>query len=405
MVAQHYRWDFVGLSTDTKPTPQTSEKVVDGSTFYCSDTSKLYVFCKDKWYERKALGGGGGGTTYTAGDGIDITNDTISVDTDTIQEKLTAGTGIDITNNTISATGGGGGGDTVYSDKSTSDGATGGAVYIGNLNSSQEEQPDPTSTDKHYKYFWALPNVNNSLPGDKSVNIMGNNASDYSTSVGAEANVPSALAAYGTAIGYSSTVRSNYGVALGASAYIDNNLTHSVALGDRSLPTRAGEVNVGQHLSQGYNNTKFRVIGGVHDPVDAHDAATKGYVDANVGGGGAIKLTTADYNYDTNGGSNYNTIAIWLLPDDIYQMPDSSVSVTGAISGSNYNHFNIWINNRDAKYFIKSNNKFWFMADPSSADSTIGIGAPFYYCTVNPNNGNFYVNLDVQLVTKSQLPS
>lgn len=110
MVAQHYRWDFVGLSTDTKPTPETSEKVVDGSTFYCSDTSKLYVFCKDTWYERKALGGGGGGgTTYTAGDGIDITDDTISVDTDTIQEKLTAGSGIDITDNKISATGGGGG--------------------------------------------------------------------------------------------------------------------------------------------------------------------------------------------------------------------------------------------------------------------------------------------------------
>ena len=106
MVAQHYRWDFVGLSTDTKPTPATSEKVVDGSTFYCSDTSKLYVFCKDNWYERKALGGGGGGTTYTAGDGIDITNATISVDTNTIQEKLTAGTGIDITGSTISATGG-----------------------------------------------------------------------------------------------------------------------------------------------------------------------------------------------------------------------------------------------------------------------------------------------------------
>ena len=74
---QHYRWDFIGLSTDTKPTPQNSEKVVDGSTFYCSDTSKLYVFCKDNWYE-KVVEGGGGGTTYTAGDGIDITNDVIS---------------------------------------------------------------------------------------------------------------------------------------------------------------------------------------------------------------------------------------------------------------------------------------------------------------------------------------
>ena len=57
----HYRWDFIGLSTDTKPTPATSEKVVDGSTFYCSDNSKLYVYCKNNWYERKPLGEGGGG--------------------------------------------------------------------------------------------------------------------------------------------------------------------------------------------------------------------------------------------------------------------------------------------------------------------------------------------------------
>ena len=108
MVANHYRWDFIGLSTDTKPTPQTSEKVVNGSTFYCSDTSKLYVFCDGTWYERKPLGSGGGGTSYTAGDGIEITNHKISVDTDTIQEKLTAGDNITILNNVISAIGGGG---------------------------------------------------------------------------------------------------------------------------------------------------------------------------------------------------------------------------------------------------------------------------------------------------------
>lgn len=277
MVAQHYRWDFVGLSTDTKPTPATSEKVVDGSTFYCSDTSKLYVFCKDTWYERKALGEGGGDTTYTAGDGIDITNDTISVDTDTIQEKLTAGTGIDITDNTISATGGGG--DTVYSDKSTSDGDSGGAVYIGNLNSSQEEQPDPTSTDNHYKYFWALPTINSQVPYSDSINILGIIASDKAIVIGRAAKAPD-IGQYGVAIGDSSTVRSNYGVSLGASAYIDSNLPHSVALGDRSLPTRAGEVNVGQSLGQGYNNTNYRVIGGVHDGQLANDAVTVGQINA-----------------------------------------------------------------------------------------------------------------------------
>lgn len=63
MVNNHYRWDFIGLSTDEKPTPQNSEKVVDGSTFYTSDNSKLYVWCKDQWYEKTVEGGGGGGTS------------------------------------------------------------------------------------------------------------------------------------------------------------------------------------------------------------------------------------------------------------------------------------------------------------------------------------------------------
>jgi len=59
MVANiHYRWDFIGLSTDSKPTPAESPKVVDGSTYYESDTSKLYVFYKDTWYEKTASGGG-----------------------------------------------------------------------------------------------------------------------------------------------------------------------------------------------------------------------------------------------------------------------------------------------------------------------------------------------------------
>lgn len=64
MVEQKYRWDFIGLSTDVKPTSETSPKVVDGSTYYCSDTSKLYVWCKDNWYERKPLGGGGGTSDF-----------------------------------------------------------------------------------------------------------------------------------------------------------------------------------------------------------------------------------------------------------------------------------------------------------------------------------------------------
>lgn len=65
MVNNHFRWDFIGLSTDEKPTAETSSKVTDGSTFYCSDNSKLYIWYKDQWYEKTVSGGGGGGADYT----------------------------------------------------------------------------------------------------------------------------------------------------------------------------------------------------------------------------------------------------------------------------------------------------------------------------------------------------
>ncbi len=125
----HYRWDFIGLSTDTKPTPSTSSKVSDGSTFYCSDNSKLYVWYKTQWYERTAPSSG---SSYTAGDGITISDDTISVDTTTIQPKLTAGSNITIEDDTISAT------DTTYSAFTGTDGTVAGAAGL---------VPAPATTD------------------------------------------------------------------------------------------------------------------------------------------------------------------------------------------------------------------------------------------------------------------
>lgn len=287
VTTNHYRWDFIGLSTDVKPTPATSVKVVDGSTYYTSDDSKLYVWYEDQWYE-KTVEGGGGGTTYTAGDGIDITNSTISVDTDTIQEKLTAGTGIDITDNTISATGGGGG-DTVYSDKSTSDSTTGGAVYIGNLNASQEEQADPTTTDSHYKYFWALPNSNSRIPKDGTVCILGENNHEAGIVIGNGASTYNDKY-YGVAIGNGASVFENSGLAIGiaASCSAENSVSlgrqaaitssghkNSVALGSFAQCGRSGEININTGgTNMGYNSTDYRVIGGVHDGQLAHDAVT-----------------------------------------------------------------------------------------------------------------------------------
>lgn len=46
------RWDFIGLSTDQKPTPSTSKLVVDGSTYFEADTSKLYFWYNNQWYNK-----------------------------------------------------------------------------------------------------------------------------------------------------------------------------------------------------------------------------------------------------------------------------------------------------------------------------------------------------------------
>lgn len=51
-IQQYTRWDFIGLSTDSKPTSATSDKVVDGSTYYEADTSKLFFWTKNQWYRK-----------------------------------------------------------------------------------------------------------------------------------------------------------------------------------------------------------------------------------------------------------------------------------------------------------------------------------------------------------------
>lgn len=51
----------------------------------------------------------------------------------------------------------------------------------------------------------------------------------------------------------------------------------SIALGYKSKATLQGEINVGlDGRTEGYNNTSYRLISGVHDGQNAHDAATVG---------------------------------------------------------------------------------------------------------------------------------
>ena len=48
---QKTRWDFIGLSSDTKP-DATHPKVTDGSTYFEADTSKLYFWTNNQWYRK-----------------------------------------------------------------------------------------------------------------------------------------------------------------------------------------------------------------------------------------------------------------------------------------------------------------------------------------------------------------
>ena len=276
-----YRWDFIGLSTDVKPTPATSDRVVDGSTFYCSDTSKLYVFCKDTWYEKTA--GGGGGEPYT-----------LPIASSETLGGVKVGTGLSINSETgvLSADGGGGVTPVQTTGTSTTD--------VMSQNATTEMVYADPSTKKKVQIGY-----NSSSTGDSAV-VIGSGADStaaYSVSLGINSRGRSVD---GVAIGRGSNVgavnNTFWGsLAIGAYSYASGKA--SIALGygaGKSLSAEAGlqgvldlEKRTG-YTGLGYNNTDYVLIRGVYDPVNAHDAATKGYVDSHAGGGGTTFYIDVD---------------------------------------------------------------------------------------------------------------
>ena len=296
-----YRWDFIGLSTDSKPTPATSDKVVDGSTFYCSDTSKLYIFCKDQWYEKE----GAGGTTYTAGDNITISDGVISA-TDTTYNDFTGTDGTDagaaglvpapaatdadkfLKSDGTWATAGGGSGPTVVQTTGTSttdvmsQDATTSMVYA-----------DPST--KHIIQITSFPQtgiindciaIGNMGSGGTGVNANSSFAVAIGSYVSAKANSAISIGRnsnagrpYSIAIGAGSSssqsalVSGEYAIAIGSNSKPSGN--GGIALGAFSASTANGEMNIGStNTSYGYNSSNYRLLSGVYDGQSLHDAAT-----------------------------------------------------------------------------------------------------------------------------------
>lgn len=335
MVSQKYRWDFIGLSTDEKPTSETSDKVVNGSTYYCSDTSKLYVYCDGTWYERKPLGGGGGGTsnfdqltnrpkyngsemtsstdipevkTYTAGSNISISAGNEISATDT---KYIAGTNVSISDqNVISAT------DTTYSNFTGTDGTTAGTAGL-------VPAPATTDTGKFLKADGTWDTAGSAInvvqsTGTSTTSVMSQNAvtsmvfADPSklskVQIGSGA---SATGTYGVAIGEDTSASGVSGVAIGSTGN-DGALAsggNSVALGRgkatalNSVAFPGGEAStkgvfqIGTNRSgwdtYGYNDSAYRLLTGLYDGQSAHDAATYGQVISYSAINGAGAPTTA----------------------------------------------------------------------------------------------------------------
>lgn len=86
---------------------------------------------------------------------------------------------------------------------------------------------------------------------------------------------------YTTAIGYQSSIMGgNRGVAIGYRASVLAN--GAVAIGTGASAANVGEVNIGSSSSTayGFNNSNYRLLRGVYDGQNDHDAVTVGQVNA-----------------------------------------------------------------------------------------------------------------------------
>lgn len=274
MVANKYRWDFIGLSGDTKPTPETSDKVADGSTYYESDTSKLYIWYKDNWYEKTVSGGGSyvlpvssastlGGIKTVESFGLNIS------DSGELKGRIYDSTNYDSMWN-----------DAIVSKGTLEYALSQASPSITPVQTTGTSTTDVMSQNATTSMIYDDPSsIERIKIGKNAVNggtyaiaigwnsTTGGSGNFKNIAIGPEANTPLSNTVQAIAIGSEARARESY----------------SIAIGSHAEAKAIGEFNIGAGTSSyGYNNSNYRLLSGVYDGQNAHDAVTVGQINATI---------------------------------------------------------------------------------------------------------------------------
>lgn len=201
----------------------------------------------------------------------------------------------------------------------------------------------------------------------------------------------STAAAYSIAAGVQASASGQYAEAFGRQASAGSK--GSIALGAYSSASSVGEMNIGSSIvDYGYNSSNYRLLTGLYDPQNAHDAATKGYVDTAVAGAGG----TFPVFIDSTLGAGFNMYkdAARTQSCTFQNILDAtnagkSVVLVRTQSGDTiaYNGVQIFSSTSDAEYYLQvvSSTYLYVLAvDPVSSSATFSAS----YQLASPNTIN-----------------
>lgn len=245
----------------------------------------------DKFLKGDGTWGTPAGATYTAGTNVQISAQNVISATDTTYSNFvgtdgqTAGTAGLVPAPATTDAGkflkadgtwdtAGGGGPTVVQTTGTSQAD----VMSQNAASSMVFADPGTDTKIKIGHNTDAPGTNGIVIGIGAYNA---NSCTNNIAIGSSAHSSASDTYDCIALGGLSNTQKHSAIAIGRSA--EANGQGAIALGAYSSATRNGEINVGTSWgATGFSSTNYRLISGVHDGQNAHDAATVGQLDGRV---------------------------------------------------------------------------------------------------------------------------